>query len=122
MDAVCDALAAFSDHNDVDDIANDYGHEQTLAKILNRKRHLSERICFSRPLTPLENHNMDTRWISSESLTHPWVAEDKWWLSNPSYTILDTNPRVFGRKKVFLIDKKYPRSENNLSISYDPST
>ena len=116
MDAVCDALAAISDNNVVDD-----GHEQTLAKILRRKRHLSERIYYSRPLTPVDNLKMDTRWISSESLTHPWIVEDKWWLSNPPCTILDTTPRVFGRKKVFLIDKKYPQSENNLSISYDPS-
>ena len=48
-------------------------HEKTLKKILNRRRHLSERLTTSRPNTPLENFPfVDTRWLSSEELTHPW--------------------------------------------------
>ena len=42
--------------------------------------------------------------------------EEKWWLATISQTILDTKPRVFGHRKIFLIDKKYPHSENNLTI------
>jgi len=92
-------------------------HEKTLKKILNRRRHLSERLTTSRPNTPLENFPfVDTRWLSSEELTHPWHYEEKWWLATISQTILDTKPRVFGHRKIFLIDKKYPHSENNLTI------
>ena len=50
-------------------------HEKTLKKILNRRRHLSERLTTSsRPNTPfLDNFPIvDTRWLSSEALTHPW--------------------------------------------------
>jgi len=95
---------ASSDENTLSD------HQQTLSKILNRARHTSER-------TPASGHfevlAMDTRWASSEAL-----PRDMWRLaSSSSVNFLDTKPRVFGSKTVFLIDRKVPKSESDRTLS-----
>lgn len=60
----------------------------------------------------------DRRWLSSGKLADPWDQHDRWWLSRTSCrSFLDTDKRVFGRKKVFLVDKKtFPKSEGDLVI------
>ena len=90
-------------------------HQKTLNKILHRRRHTSERLVTTPRSGVLTS---DTRWVSSEALTIPWSAEDKWWLTGTkSFSFLDTQPRVFGSKTVFLIGKKLPKSESDLTIS-----
>merc|ERR1712029_590881 len=61
----------------------------------------------------------DMRGVSSEALTRPWSAEDKWWLTGAkSVNFLETKPRVFGSKTVFLIGQKLPKSESDLTLSH----
>jgi len=95
-------------------------HQKTLNKILQRRRHTSERL-VTNPRSP-DVLTTDTRWVSSEALTRPWAVEDKWWLSGAtSVNFLDTKPRVFGSKTVFLIGQKLPKSESDLTLSqYNP--
>lgn len=90
-------------------------HQKTLEKILHRSRHTSERLL----VTPQsEVLTTDMRWVSSEALTRPWSAEDKWWLTgDKSFNLLDTQPRVFGSKTIFLIGQKLPKSESDLTLS-----
>ena len=94
-------------------------HQLTMARILNRGPDpREERRCRTRPATPLSLHPLDTRWVSSEALTRPWLPEaDRWWLDRLPDSILHTQPRVFGRKTIFLVDKKFPKSESDLTIS-----
>ena len=82
-------------------------HQKTLNKILQRRKHTSERLVTV--TTPLSSEVLttDTSWVSSETLTRPWAVEHKWWLSGAtSVNFLDTKPRVFGSKTVFLIGQK----------------
>ena len=80
-------------------------HQRTLNKILQRRRHTSERLVTVTTVTDVLT--TDTSWVSSEALTRPWVVEHKWWLSGAtSINFLDTKPRVFGSKTVFLIGQK----------------
>lgn len=45
----------------------------------------------------------------------PWVVEDRWWLAGRCASFLDTDSRVFGQKKIFLVDrKKGPKSESDI--------
>ena len=89
-------------------------HDLTMSKILSRSRP-SSRLSLSRPVTPIEDFQaVDVRWLSDQSLVHPWQIQDKWWLAGVSESFLDTKPAVFGRKKVFIVDKKFPlKSEND---------
>ena len=57
----------------------------------------------------------DRRWVSSEHLVEPWLVEDRWWLGGRCDSFLDTGTMVFGQKKIFLIDRKPPKSEGDLS-------
>ena len=92
-------------------------HQKTLNKILQRRRHTSERLVTT-PRSP-DVLTTDTRWVSSEALTRPWSAEDKWWLTGAkSVNFLETKPRVFGSKTVFLIGQKLPKSESDLTLSH----
>ena len=80
-------------------------HQRTLNKILQRRRHTSERLVTVTTVTDVLT--TDTSWVSSEALTRPLVVEHKWWLSGAtSINFLDTKPRVFGSKTVFLIGQK----------------
>ena len=80
-------------------------HQRTLNKILQRRRHTSERLVTVTTVTDVLT--TDTSWVSSETLTRPWAVEHKWWLSGAtSVNFLDTKPRVFGSKTVFLIGQK----------------
>jgi len=92
-------------------------HDLTMSNILNRGKHFSrQRQTQSRPVTPIEDFKpIDLRWISDETLTYPLQNEDKWWLSGGvPESFLDTRAKVFGRKTVFLVDKKIQKSENDL--------
>jgi len=91
------------------------GHlnEDPLDRILNRPRDNSARFIRSSSRTS-DYKPADNRWLSSERLTEPWTTEEKWWLSRNNDTFLDTDSRVFGRKKIYLVDKKVPKSENDI--------
>ena len=91
-------------------------HDLTMEKILNRSQPSScRRLTQSRPVTPIEDfHPVDVRWLSDDSLIHPRQVQDKWWLSGVPEAFLDTRATVFGRKKVYLVDKKFPKSENDI--------
>lgn len=91
------------------------GHlnEDPLDRILNRPHHNSARFIRSSSRTS-DYKPADNRWLSSERLTEPWTTEEKWWLSRNNDTFLDTDSRVFGRKKIYLVDKKVPKSENDI--------
>ena len=113
MDLVCSLLSNMVSDTDIDDTSDTMQseHEKTLAKILSRRRHFSDRTLYkSYSLSANDNDlkTLDSRWISSENLLRPWHHEDKWWLSSSHLhdCLLDTSPRVFGRKKVFLIERK----------------
>ena len=95
------------------------GHsdDDTIARILNRPRDKSwlgsDR--FIRSSSRASDYKpADNRWLSSERLTEPWTTEEKWWLSRNNDTFLDTDSRVFGRKKIYLVDKKAPKSESDI--------
>lgn len=91
-------------------------HQRTLNKILQRRRHTSERLVTVTTVTDVLT--TDTSWVSSEALTRPWVVEHKWWLSGATFiNFLDTKPRVFGSKTVFLIGQKLPKSKSDLTLS-----
>ena len=93
------------------------GHDDPLERILNRPCDAtwlsSDKFVRSVSKTS-DNKTSDSRWLSSERLTEPWTTEEKWWLSRNNDTFLDTNSRVFGRKKIYLVDKKLPKSENDI--------
>ena len=91
--------------------------DDTIDKILNRSRDKSwlgsDR--FIRSSSRVSDYKpTDSRWLSSERLTEPWTTEEKWWLSRNNDTFLDTDSRVFGRKKIYLVDKKVPKSESDV--------
>ena len=93
------------------------GHIDTIDRILNRSRDKSwlgsDR--FVRSSSRASDYKpADNRWLSSERLTEPWTTEEKWWLSRNNDTFLDTDSRVFGRKKIYLVDKKAPKSESDI--------
>jgi len=93
------------------------GHSDTIDRILNRSRDKSwlgsDR--FIRSSSRASDYKpADNRWLSSERLTEPWTTEEKWWLSRNNDTFLDTDSRVFGRKKIYLVDKKAPKSESDI--------
>lgn len=48
---------------------------------------------------------VDRRWLSTGGLAD-WRVEDHWWLATTCTTFLDTRDRTFGRKRVFLVDRK----------------
>merc|ERR1711892_590970 len=94
-----------------------HGSDDPLDRILNRPRDHSwigsDR--FIRSSSRVSDYKpVDNRWLSSERLTEPWTIEEKWWLSRYNDTFLDTDSRVFGRKKIYLVDKKLPKSENDI--------
>ena len=125
MDAVSAALTAALSDSDSEAGGGRRSlssHQLTMARILNRGPDpRGQRRCRTRPATPLSHPPLDTRWVSSEALTRPWLPEaDRWWLDRPPDTILHTQPRVFGRKTIFLVDKKFPKSESYLTISKSP--
>ena len=125
MDAVSAALTAAlsdSDSKAAGGRRSLSSHQLTMARILNRGPDpRGERRCRTRPATPLTQPPQDTQWVSSEALTRPWLPEaDRWWLDRPPDSILHTQPRVFGRKTIFLVDKKFPKSESDLTISKSP--
>ena len=69
-------------------------------------------------MTPVEDClTADVRWLSDPALAEPWQSPDKWWLAGLPESVLDTKARVFGRKKVYFVDNKFPKSENNLVLS-----
>ena len=87
-------------------------------KILSRNRHLSGPIPTSSLGSTTREIIPDRRWLSSEHLVEPWVVEDRWWLSNRCEAFLDTDSRVFGRKKIFLVDrKKGQNSESDIGAT-----
>jgi len=91
--------------------------DDTIDKILNRSRDKSwlgsDR--FIRSSSRVSDYKpADSRWLSSERLTEPWTTEEKWWLSRNNDNFLDTDSRVFGRKKIYLVDKKVPKSESDV--------
>jgi len=93
------------------------GYDDPLERILNRPHDntwlSSDR--FIRSSSRVSDYKpVDNRWLSSERLTEPWTIEEKWWLSRYNDTFLDTDSRVFGRKKIYLVDKKLPKSENDI--------
>lgn len=90
-----------------------HANEDPLDRILNRPRDNSARFIRSNSRTS-DHKPADNRWLSSERLTEPWTTEEKWWLSRNNDTFLDTDSRVFGRKKIYLVDKKVPKSENDI--------
>ena len=125
MDAVSAALTAALSDSDSETAGGRRSlssHQLTMARILNRGPDpRGERRCRTRPATPLSQPPLDTRWVSSEALTRPWLPEaDRWWLDRPPDTILHTQPWVFGRKTIFLVDKKLPKSESDLTMSKSP--
>ena len=91
--------------------------DDTIDRILNRSRDKSwlgsDR--FIRSSSRVSDYKpTDSRWLSSERLTEPWTTEEKWWLSRNNDNFLDTDSRVFGRKKIYLVDKKVPKSESDV--------
>lgn len=93
------------------------GYDDPLERILKRPCDISwlANDRFERSVSRTSDYKpSDTRWLSSEHLTEPWTMEEKWWLSRTNDTFLDTNSRVFGRKKVYLVDKKVLKSENDI--------
>ena len=125
MDAVSAALTAALSDSDSEAGGGRRSlssHQLTMARILNRGPDpRGQRRCRTRPATPLSHPPLDTRWVSSEALTRPWLPEaDRWWLDRLPDTILHTQPWVFGRKTIFLVDKKFPKSESDLTISISP--
>ena len=56
----------------------------------------------------------DLKPVDGRCLSDPGL--DKWWLAGPPGSLLDTKARVFGRKKIYLVDKKFPKSENDLVL------
>ena len=60
--------------------------------------------------------NVDRRWLSSDQLIQPWLLQDRWWLSGRSTSFLDSDSHIFGRKKVFLIARKTPKSESDVRM------
>jgi len=45
----------------------------------------------------------------------PWVVEERWWLAPRHASFLDTDSQVFGRKQIFLVNrKKSPKSESDI--------
>jgi len=54
---------------------------------------------------------VDRRWLSTGGLAD-WRIEDKWWLSATCTTFLDTKDKTFGRKRVFLVDRKEVLASN----------
>ena len=91
--------------------------DDTIERILNRSRDKSwlgsDR--FIRSSSRVSDYKpTDSRWLSSERLTEPWTTEEKWWLSRNNDNFLDTDSRVFGRKKIYLVDKKVPKSESDV--------
>jgi len=91
--------------------------DDTIDRILNRSRDKSwlgsDR--FIRSSSRVSDYKpADSRWLSSERLTEPWTTEEKWWLSRNNDNFLDTDSRVFGRKKIYLVDKKVPKSESDV--------
>lgn len=91
--------------------------DDTIERILNRSRDKSwlgsDR--FIRSSSRVSDYKpADSRWLSSERLTEPWTTEEKWWLSRNNDNFLDTDSRVFGRKKIYLVDKKVPKSESDV--------
>ena len=125
MDAVSAALTAALSDSDSEAAGGRRSlssHQLTMARILNRGPDpREERRCRTRPATPLSLPPLDTRWVSSEALTRPWLPEaDRWWLDRLPDSILHTQPRVFGRKTIFLVDKKLPKSESDLTMSKSP--
>ena len=95
----------------------DRSDDNLLERILNRPcSAMSER--YPRSSSQLSDYKpMDARWLSSEKLTEPWEYEDKWWMTNRvNSQFLDTDGRVFGRKKIYLVDsKKSSKSVNDIS-------
>lgn len=94
-----------------------HGSDDPLDRILNRPRDHSwigsDR--FIRSSSRSSDYKpVDNRWLSSERLTEPWTTEEKWWLSRNNNAFLDTDSRVFGRKKIYLVDKKAPKSESDV--------
>lgn len=91
------------------------GHrnDDLLDRILNRPRDSSEQLRISSSRMS-DYKPSDNRWLSSERLTDPWITEEKWWLSRHNDTFLDTDRRVFGRRKVFLVDRKDFKSQTDI--------
>ena len=80
-----------------------------------------ERRSRSRPVTPLKGMvEADRAWLSSGSLAD-WELEDKWWMSASCKSFLETKGTSFGRKNVYLIQKKDSLASNP-ELSRRPSS
>jgi hypothetical protein len=83
---------------------------------------VTESRLFKKPATPRrggerrkeeekEAAPVDRRWLSTGGLAD-WRLEDRWWLAATCTTFLDTKDRTFGRKRVFLVDRKEVLASN----------
>jgi hypothetical protein len=78
---------------------------------------------FKRPLTPRQAAEeeaaapVDRRWLSTGELAD-WRVEDRWWLGATCTTFLHTKDRIFGRKRVFLVDRKEDILASNPEVSW----
>jgi len=53
-----------------------------------------------------DSNTIDKRWLSSNKLVDPWVPKEHWWIKPNCSSFLDTNSRVFGQRRIFLIEKR----------------
>ena len=85
-------------------------HEEYMRKLESVRSNAQQYKSNTRPTTPVGrnedgSHPMDRTWLSNGSLAD-WEMEDKWWLSSSCKSFLETRGTSFGRKHVYLIQKK----------------
>lgn len=73
----------------------------------------------TRPATPVSlEAGVDRRWLSTGHLPQ-LELQDRWWLQGSCKSFLETKGTSFGRKNVFLIQKKPETSKLNLNNDGD---
>ena len=84
-------------------------HLEKLRQATAAADELGRQRAWTRPSTPVDRPHqpqlVDRRWLSSGHLPD-WEAEDRWWLSGSCKSFLETKGTSFGRKNVFLVQKK----------------
>jgi len=98
-------------------------HEEYMQKLESVRANAQQYKSQTRPTTPVpepERELMDRSWLSTGSMAD-WEPEDKWWLSSSCKSFLETRETSFGRKHVYLIQKKdSPGSNPELSRRRPP--
>ena len=94
-----------------------YEHLEYLRRLETARSWNLEPRSRTRPATPVLEAGVDRRWLSTGHLPE-LELQDRWWLQGSCKSFLETKGTSFGRKNVFLIQKKPEPLTSKINLDF----